>query len=79
MLTRKLAAGFPFRVPCADYAIAVGQESMGQALKHLLPHLFTLDDLKAGGVAALNKDKVATLIGASLFSFFSLFSLIFFY
>jgi len=61
--TTKLAKGYAYRVPRYAKTHAELEKSVGNALKHILPVLFTDEELR-GGLGGLNKSKVGALIGA---------------
>ena len=60
---RKLVPEFDFLVPVSDIIFARGKPTVGYALAILIPHIFKVDEFKAGGVRKLHPEKVAALVG----------------
>lgn len=50
-------------VPTVSVTFALAQKTIGHALKELLPKVFSLEDLRKGGVKDLDPEKVAALVG----------------
>jgi len=73
---RQLAMGFDIKVPCV-LQLRLHPKTIGNALKFLIPHLFSSEDLVKGGVEALDTDKVAALVG-EIFCFHFFFFFFFF-
>ena len=69
---KRLFPDFDSLVPCVDSIYSSGQRTIGNACRPLVKHLFSIADLKAGGINKLDTEKVAALLGCS-FSFLSFF------
>jgi hypothetical protein len=61
-----LSSKFNLKVPTVSLTFAQSQKTVGHALKELLPNVFTVENLKEGGVKKLELEKVAALVGERL-------------
>jgi len=59
----RLAEGFEELVPTPAFVDAAGSSRVGDALRILVPHLFSSDDLRLPSIKDLTGTKVSALIG----------------